>query len=335
MRKTILTTAAIAFVALGTAFGVVKSEEIKSFFASKNLYSHEQAQTAPASDAATTTADTSAAPAATEDATLNNQTPAAGEETKAEEAVAPAADATVAAPVTTEAATTAATEETAAAPAAASETKFVVDVPRALKDRSVGSPDAPLTVYDFSSLTCPHCAFFHTEIFPKIKANYIDTGKVRWVFRGFPLNEPALKGEMIARCAPEDQYEKLIDLMFKNQDRWAFTSDPLPNLNMLLRLAGISDDMFQACTTNKDLETGLATAAQTAGDKYKISSTPTFIFNDGVKNFSGAGTYEGFALDLDQTLKALTTPAMSTSDKLESADDKAAAPSENPLAPKQ
>lgn len=332
MRNTILATAAIAFVALGTAFGVMKSEEIKNFFASKNLYNEtttEQAavtETAADTQTASATPSTETAPAATttEDAALNNQTPAAGEEKAAEATTEATTDATPAAETT----------EAAPAPETKAEEKkstYVVDVAKALKDREVGSKNAPITVYDFSSLTCPHCAYFHTEIYPRVKENYIDKGKVRWVFRGFPLNDAALRAEMVARCAPEDQYEKLVDLMFKNQDRWAFTDSPLPNLNMLLRLAGINDDMFQACTTNKDLEMGLAKSAQIAGDKYKVSATPTFVFNDGLKTFSGAGSYEGFALDLDQMLQGIS-PSMSTSKKLAPAEDK---PAENPLAPKK
>ncbi len=338
MRKTILATLAIAFIALGAALGVANSDDIKGLFASQERYGKTE-QTAAVENASTeettlAAADTSSTTTETtaNDAVLNEQITAAGDEDAATSTVEPVAEATTSEEAKTE---EAATDEEP-------KTKFVVDVARALKDREVGSKSAPLTVYDFSSLTCPHCAYFHLNIYPKVKEKYIDTGKVRWVFRGFPLNDPALKGEMLARCAPEDQYEKLTKLMFENQDRWAFTSDPIANLNMLVRVAGINDDMFLACVNNKDLERGLAAAAQVAGDKYKVASTPTFIFNEGVKNFSGAGSYEGFALDLDQTLKGLgvadtsTTPEvkteMSTSPKLETET----APSEtNPLAPKQ
>src|SRR5690606_4916355 len=111
------------------------------------------------------------------------------------------------------------------------------DVKAALKDHSIGAADAPIVIEDFSSLTCPHCAFFHNTIFPKIKENYIDKGKVRWVFKGFPLNEPALRAEMVARCAPGDNYAKLADYMYANQPKWAFASDPLGTLNIMLRVA--------------------------------------------------------------------------------------------------
>lgn len=340
MRKTILVTAAIAFVALGMALGVAKSDQIKAFFSSEELYNKETAATemptteeTAATDTTAATDETAAAETtetvataeeqtnaasttdqATADQTaLNDETPAAGD------ASAPVEDKSVGAPV-------AATAPSEAMKDEAPKTKFVVDLKAALKDREVGSKDAPITVYDFSSLTCPHCAHFHNEIYPKVKENYIDKGKVRWVYRGFPLNEAALKADMVARCAPEDQYEKLIDLMFKNQERWSFTDDPIANLSMLVKVAGIDEDMFLACVNNKDLEFALAQAAQTAAAKYEISSTPTFVFNDGLKKFSGAGSYEGFAVDLDQLLKYLTTPAQSTSDKLAPAGGDAAKP---------
>lgn len=213
---------------------------------------------------------------------LNNQAPAAGEESADEVAVEESAS-----------------EENVSA--TASVEPFIVDVPKALEDRSIGSADAPITVEDFSSLTCPHCANFHNEILPKIKENYIDTGKVRWIFRGYPLNEPALKAEMVSRCAPNDQYIVLQDLMYKEQGRWAFEENPLASLSMMLRMGGITQDMFLACVNNKALETGLANKVQLSYEKYKINSTPTFVLN-GDKKISGAGSYTGFAFDLDTLL---------------------------------
>jgi protein-disulfide isomerase len=211
-----------------------------------------------------------------------------------------------------QAANTAPAVDTANAAAMPADSKgtFEVDVKKALENRSVGSASAPLTVHDYSSLTCPHCAHFHNEIYPKIKEKYIDTGKVRWVFNSFPLNEPALKAEMVARCAPggDDQYFKLTDFMFKNQERWAFTDQPVPNLNMLLKIAGVTDNVFLSCINNKELEAGLLKAAQESTEKYKIDATPSFVFNDGLKTFSGVGSYEGFADDIDHALKALAGP---------------------------
>jgi protein-disulfide isomerase len=104
---------------------------------------------------------------------------------------------------------------------------------------------------------------------------------LRWVLRTFPHNEAALRAEMLARCMPRDQYLKMEDMMFANQQRWAFTSTPLPNLAMLVRVAGIDAAKFEACTTNKALEEAVLKLAQDGTEKYKIGSTPTFILNDG------------------------------------------------------
>ena len=319
MRKSILLTGAIAVVAVTLAIALTQTDTGKGWF---SVYSkpRETTQDMIASAVVSPTPETVAAenaPAGPAEMTIEPMTTAAGAE-----ATTPAetpAQETAMTPVNLDAVqaklnaeTPAAGDEksadTAATPAepAVAETKttFKPDVAAALQDVSIGSANAPLVVYDFSSLSCPHCAHFHNEILPKIKADYIDKGKVRWVFHGFPLNEPALKGEMVARCAPKDQYIKLQDLMYQNQERWAFADNPIPNLSMLLKLAGITDDMFLGCVNDKDLQAALLKKIQEEGDKYKIEATPSFVINDGEKVISGAGSYEGFAFDLDALLKA-------------------------------
>lgn len=333
MRKSILVTAAIAVTAGALALAFSQTEQGKTFFGNEiqettsdliaSAMTPETAaeEEAPVTTEASVAADTTTADATVEQPTmtptndtagmtpvdldklpasataqaatqanLNEQAPAAGEA---------AADAKV------DAANQAAAAETSSNAEAASDfagsTK--IDIAAALVDREMGSKDAPVTVYDYSSLTCPHCANFHNDILPKVKENYIDNGKVRWVFRGFPLNEPALKGEMISRCAPKDQYSKLQDLMYKNQQRWAFAENPMSSLSMLVRLAGITDDMFLSCVNNTDLQAALLKKYQEEGEKFKINSTPTFVFNDGERTVSGVGSYEGFAYDLDTILK--------------------------------
>jgi protein-disulfide isomerase len=214
---------------------------------------------------------------------------------------APATTPTEAMPVTA--------ETPAAAPTVSAEgsekTELKLDVAEQMKDHEYGSPSAPLTVYDYSSLTCPHCANFHNTILPKVKQYYIDTGKVRWVVRTFPHNEAALRAEMLARCQPRDQYLKMVDMLFSEQQRWAMTSTPLPNLAVLVRIAGIDQAKFQACTTHKELEAAVLKMAQDGTEKYKIGSTPTFIFNDGEKKLEGGGSYESFAYELDTQLKKI------------------------------
>lgn len=308
MRKAILATAFIGVIAFGVALGVTQRDTIMNWLTqSAEVYNNrETAQTqteeqteATAEQAAADTATETTAEATTEEMAaapatpidLNNYTP------PTEEAVTEPA----AGDATAEAASEDVKTEEATAPAG----EFKVDVAAALKDREVGSADAPLVIEDFSSLTCPHCAKFHNEIYPKIKADYIDTGKVRWIYRGFPLNDAALRAEMVARCAPNDQYVKIVDLLFSNQQRWAYADDPIANLSVLLRVAGITDEMFLACANNNDLMQGLLKATQTWGQKYNINATPTFVINGG-KHITGAGSHEGFVYDLERELRELS-----------------------------
>lgn len=318
MRKSILLTGAIAVVAVGLALGLTQTEQGKSFLS--RTFEKDQAATdvIAAEDVAAKApfdatpvkevADAETTAPATTESDSSATTEAAATDTASAGGMTPV-DLDKVATATAQDATPVQETLNQEAPAAgetdlSSQGTLKIDIAAALEDRSIGSENAPVTVYDYSSLTCPHCAHFHNDVLPKIKENYIDTGKVRWVFHGFPLNEPALKAEMVARCAPKDQYVKLMDLMYQNQQRWAFEADPMASLNMFLRLAGITDDMFLSCINNEELQAALLKKYQEEGTKYKINSTPTFIFNDGQKSFSGAGSYEGFAFDLDAQLKA-------------------------------
>lgn len=308
-RINVLTTVLIALLAAVSGAYLANPEGFKDTLRSKEVYN------------STRMADATATPNYTAEA-FNAQAPAAGEEAKPAEVTAPVADAApVAAPAVTEAAPAPAatpapttTEVAPVAPVGAVTPPPVAEAPVAvelnldiaeqMKDHEIGSKDAPLKVYDYSSLTCPHCGNFHNTIFPKVKQYYIDTGKVLWVVRAFPHNEAALRAEMLARCMPRDQYLKLEDMMFANQERWAFTSTPLPNLSMLVRVAGIDAAKFEACTTNKALEEAVLKLAQDGTSQFKIGSTPTFILNDGRK-LEGGGTYESFAYELDTELEKI------------------------------
>lgn len=329
-------TAAILAVALlvgGVTLGVTQSEHIQSWLTSKNAYQTETVpatQTSASSDVQGSLQISSAANSAdqTLSAQLNDQAPAAGTTETAPAAEAAPAPVAESAPAVAEApkadapaaaATVSSGDHIPAAPigdgvertkeaaakAEAAASSYTFDVAKALEDHIVGSPMAPITVYDYSSLSCPHCAAFHNEIFPKVKENYIDKGKIRWVYRTYPLNDLAIRAEMVARCAPNDQYLKLRDLMFREQRKWAFDEQGLTILGMLVRVAGITEDMFASCTNNKELEEGIGKIAQEGTDKYKISSTPTFIFNDGARKLAGAGSYEGFSYEVDHMLEAM------------------------------
>lgn len=181
-------------------------------------------------------------------------------------------------------------EETAPAAdeSAASSESVTIDVAKAFTPRTIGNPEAPIKIVEYSSLTCSHCAHFHNDVLPELKSKYIDTGKVFLEFREFPLNDPALKASLTARCLPEDKYEGFTALLFKTQDHWAGGLDYMAALKQNAKLAGMSDATFEACQANGQLKQKMAEGMQVAQDKWKISATPTFIINDGAEVISGA-----------------------------------------------
>lgn len=161
-------------------------------------------------------------------------------------------------------------------------------------ERSLGKPDAKVTVLEFFSLTCTHCAHFYMTTFPQVKTQLIDTGKVRFVYRDFPLDQVALTAAMIARSLPEDRYEPFISALFANQDRWAFSrqSNPTDELWKTAALAGMSRSAFDGAITNAGLKSWIV-AQQTADqNKYGIESTPTFAING--KKAEGAMGFDDF-----------------------------------------
>lgn len=163
-----------------------------------------------------------------------------------------------------------------------------------LEDRTVGDVVAPIKVIEYSSLTCSHCATFHTDTYPKIKENYIDTGKVEMIFREFPLNKPALEASQILRCMPEDKYLSFQELLFETQENWAFGDDYISNLKQNAKLAGMSEEEFNSCLENKELQEALTKRVQEGSTKWDIKSTPTFVINNGDKILVGSQPYEAF-----------------------------------------
>ena len=130
-------------------------------------------------------------------------------------------------------------------------------VPGPLGDMALGDPKAPNVVIEYASMTCPHCQRFHAEVYPPFKAKYIDTGKVYFIFRDFPLDPLATSAIVVAHCAPKERFFPLVDLMFDHQDEWAFVQDPVDALLNLLKQAGFTQDSFQACLTNQTILDGV------------------------------------------------------------------------------
>jgi protein-disulfide isomerase len=159
-------------------------------------------------------------------------------------------------------------------------------------DRIFGNPDAPITIVEYASLTCPHCAHFTNEVLPEIKREWIDTGKAKLVLRDFPLDEPALRAAMIARCAPPDRFYAFTDTFFASQEKWAGTKDYREALARLAKLGGMGKDEFDACLKNTALENRIVEQRLIASKELDVNSTPTFFVNG--SKFTGAPTAEEF-----------------------------------------
>ena len=149
----------------------------------------------------------------------------------------------------------------------------------ALPDIWLGSKDAPVTMIEYASMTCSHCAAFHKETFPTLKSKYIDTGKVRFVLREFPFDPLATAGFMLARCAGPDKREAMVDLLFDQQKNWAFTDKPLEGLSNLVKQTGMSQQAFEACLKDKQLYDNVNQVRDRAAEKFKVDATPTFFIN--------------------------------------------------------
>jgi protein-disulfide isomerase len=162
-----------------------------------------------------------------------------------------------------------------------------IDVPLAMQERILGKDDAPVTVIEYASLTCPHCAHFATEVLPEIKTKLIDTGRMRLIFRDFPLDQVAMKAAKMARCASHDKYYDLIEVIFKNRERWLASKEPENALMQLGALTGMEDSYMKSCVANVELDNGILKGVSEAQTKFSLQSTPTFIFNYGAETLSG------------------------------------------------
>lgn len=170
-------------------------------------------------------------------------------------------------------------------------------------DRTTGDPNAPILIVEYAALTCPHCAHFNDDIFPKLKAKYIDAGKVYYVFRVFPRMSLDLAGEALARCVPPADYFKIVDLLFKNQLDWDPEFEPLnPHEGMLsvARIAGMSNQQADRCMQDKMQLDRANRVGQEGEARYGITGTPTFVVNG--KVHPGQYEWEDLQRDLDAQL---------------------------------
>lgn len=167
--------------------------------------------------------------------------------------------------------------------------------------RTLGKADAPITIIEYASMTCPHCAHFEETVLPSLKEKYLDTGKAKLIFRDFPLDQVALRGAMVARCAPPERFYAYIGAMFRNQKTWAFASDPMAGLARLAKLGGMSQERFDACMADKSVEEAVLRQRLGGSTQFNIEATPTIIING--KKAEKIGSFE----DLDAILKPLAS----------------------------
>lgn len=195
--------------------------------------------------------------------------------------------------------------ETPADASSSTATDATLDINEALSDRIIGDTNAPLKVVEFASLTCSHCADFHKETLDQFKTNYIDTGKAYLIFSEFPLNGPAMEATKIARCLPKDKYFDFTHMLFKEQETWVQLPDYKGWLKTKAGEFGMSPEKFDACLANKELEDGIADRMKVAQERWKITATPSFVFNDDTV-ISGSYPYDAFETLVKQELDKAT-----------------------------
>ena len=155
----------------------------------------------------------------------------------------------------------------------------ILSIEEAMQDRVIGNAEAPITIIEYASLTCPHCATFHAETLPQIKKEWIETGKAKLIYRDFPLDKYAASAAMIARCAPEDKYFIFLNAFYAQQKNWSRADDPVRVLTQLAGLGGMSKDDVDACLANEELQDAILQMRLDGQMEHGINSTPSFVIN--------------------------------------------------------
>ncbi|MBY0428416.1 MAG: DsbA family protein, partial [Alphaproteobacteria bacterium] len=163
-----------------------------------------------------------------------------------------------------------------------------------LTEHVLGNATAPVTVIEYASLNCSHCAHFHKEVLPEVVKKYVATGKIKILFRDFPLNGIALKAAQLTQCMPEDRYFPFVKTLFENQDAWSGAQDPEATLTQYAKLAGLPGERVTKCLNDKDIQDAIVKRRMQAENQFKVSATPTFVVNYGQDSFTGIGTIADF-----------------------------------------
>jgi len=146
-------------------------------------------------------------------------------------------------------------------------------------DIGIGNPEAPVVVIEYFSLTCPHCMQFHRDIFPKLRTDFVETGKVRLILRDFPLNEPALDAAKLAHCGGLERYFAFVEALFDNFEKWTNAENYRDVLSQIGELGGVSRAAFEACLNDKQLEARILSIQLDGEQRHAVSSTPTLVIN--------------------------------------------------------
>ena len=170
------------------------------------------------------------------------------------------------------------------------------DTAAMLSPRVIGNADAPVTIVEYFSLTCPHCASFHNDVYDDLKKKYVDTGKVKFIYSDFPLDGVGLRAAMMARCVDERRYPGVIQVLFKTQNNWARAADPIAELKKIGQLAGLGEEAIESCMQSEALANGILAERQKAGAS-GVQSTPTFRIEGQL--YPGSRSIEEFSEILD------------------------------------
>lgn len=174
-------------------------------------------------------------------------------------------------------------------------------------DVTIGNADAPVTMVEYASLSCHHCADFHKNMLPKLKKDFIDTGKVRLVLRQFPTNKPALEGAMLVRCLDPQLGLKFEEVLFEMQENWAFTMSSRDALEKIAAVGGVGKEQFNACLDDKAAEEALLKELMSARDNLKIEGTPTFFING--KLVPASNDYQAYVTAINEAILRAPVPA--------------------------
>lgn len=167
-------------------------------------------------------------------------------------------------------------------------------------EHALGPEDAKVTIIEYASLTCPHCAVFHHETFPRLRTDYIDSGKVRFVFRDFPLDGVAVRAAAVAHCAGPDRYFGFVDVLFQTQSSWAVAADPAAALVKIGRLGGLDEATVTGCLNDQDLLDSIIGSRKRGEEEFGVESTPSLVLNGEL--YSGTKDFDAVAKAIDALL---------------------------------